>query len=224
MPTEDDTDNGPGLPEFIEYTNVFMDDATNDGRNIAVIRDEVFTTANMADYWGVDSATVSGMRQRYRSICKKDLRCLYVVAHEGAYGPNAPWRILGTRHTVGITEPVRRQYRHNQIRHIAWEFYDHAKKEIVSFGNESLAALVMVDSTTTSMAAQAQRLAVRDYARDMLLRFKRDARRETEQILDRLGVPTRARPEYFKYFENGYWPYIEVLVDEQVRELTAMLP
>ena len=211
------------IPVYIEFTNTWLDDVTSSGSDEDVIEDGLFTTSDLADYWGVTSREASALRQKYRDACYwGDERCLYVVAHEGSYGRNAPWRLLGTRHDV--PESTRRVYRLNQIRHITWDFFDHAKKEVKSFGAENRQALVMVDANTTTAGSLRLRQAIRDYARDMLCTLKRDAQSRAELILDTLRVPRRARDEYYRYFLDGFWPYVEVMMDEELEILEALLP
>ena len=141
-------------PTAIMVINEWLDVATNFGTNEIVVRDVEFTAGGLAEFAGVPTMpTASNMLQSYRHYNYwMDERCSYVIAHEGRYGAGAPWRIQSTTHPV--PETTRRVYRFNAIRHLSWEFYDHSKKEAKSFGAEMRQALVQLDSTTGSAAAQ----------------------------------------------------------------------
>ena len=209
-------------PRAILAINEWLDEETDFGTDVDVIRDAVFTAGGLARFAGCSVPEASALLQSYRFYNYwMDERCMYVIAHEGHYGPNAPWRIQSTTHD--IPEATRRVYRLNQIRHMAWDFYDHAKKEIKSFGAEIRQALVQVDSTTTSVASGRQRLAVRDYARDLLQNMRTAAQTRAQTIIDTLNVPRTMRAEYMKYFFDGFWPYVEVMVDEEVEILEALI-
>lgn len=219
---EDDEDIPDPDPQAITIINEWLDGATDLGTDVTAIRDAEYTASELADYAGSSVPEASQMLQAYRSYNYwMDERCLYVIAHEGHYGVGSPWRILGTAHPV--TEPLRRVYRLNQIRHVSWEFFDHSKKEVKSFGAELRQSLVQIDYATPSAAAARQRLAIRDYARDLLQRLRRDAQTRAEMILDTLNVPRTMRGEYFKYFFDGFWPYVEVMVDEEVQVLDSLI-
>lgn len=208
--------------DAIDFVNTWLDEESTLGSDINAIRDGLFTTGDFAAYWDLDIVEASAMRQAYRNRNYwMDESVLYVVAHEGHYGPGAPWRLLGTRHE--IPEATRRVYRLNQIRHLTWELYDHAKKEIKSFGAENRQALVMIDLGVGSVAAQKQRLAMRDYARDMLNNIKAKARADAEVILNTLGLSAKAKDEYYRYLLNGFWPYVEVMADEELAILESIL-
>ena len=212
-------------PRAISVINAWLDDATEYGSEVTVIRDGIFTASGLSSWAGIPvtgSGGASEMLQMYRDYNYwMDERCMYVIAHEGSYGPGAPWRIQGTRYE--IPETTRRVYRLNQARHLTWEFYDHAKKEIKSFGAENRQALFQVDSTTRSAAAGRQRLAIRDYARDLLQNLRTNAQQRAQRAIDTLNIPRTMRDEYMKYFFDGFWPYIEVLVDEEVQILESII-
>jgi hypothetical protein len=219
---EDDVDIPDPDPRATATINAWLDDATDYGTDEAVVRDTEFTAGGLAKYAGCTVPEASIMLQSYRfSNYWMDSRCLYVIAHEGKYGANAPWRIQSTAHQV--PETTRRVYRFNQIRHLSWEFFDHAKKEIKSFGAEVRQALVHVDSTSVSAASGRQRLAIRDYARDLLQNMRASAQTRAQTILDTLQVPKAMRDEYMRYFFDGFWPYVEVMVDEEVVILEALI-
>lgn len=209
-------------PQAITIVNEWLDDATNYGTDETVIRDTEFTAGGLARYAGCDVPTASAMLQSYRFYNYwMHEGCLYVIAHEGSYGPGAPWRLQSTAHD--IPETTRRVYRFNQIRHMAWDFYDHAKKEAKSFGAEIRQALVHVDSTTRTAASGRQRLAIRDWARDLLQNMRSNAQTRAQAILDTLNVPRNMRDEYMRYFFDGFWPYVEVMVDEEVVILESLI-
>lgn len=222
QPMEDDAPIPDPDPRAISVINEWLDDATTYGTDEGEVSGTEFTAGGLARYGGCTVPEASQMLQSYRFYNYwMDERCLYVIAHEGKYGANAPWRIQSTTHD--IPETTRRVYRFNQIRHLTWEFFDHARKEVKSFGAEVRQALVHVDSTTQSMAAGRQRLAVRDYARDLLQNMRTAAQTRAQTILDTLNVPKTMRDEYMRYFFDGFWPYVEVMVDEEVVILEALI-
>jgi hypothetical protein len=209
-------------PTAITTINDWLDDVSEEGSNIGVVRDHEFTAGELARYVGCDVPVASQMLQSYRYYnywC--DERCLYVLAHEGHYGPNSPWRLQSTRWPV--PEAIRRQYRMNQMRHLSWDFYDHAKKEVKSFGAEIRQALVQVDGETTSRAAGRQRLAMRDHARDLLNNMRTSAVSRGQVVIDSLNVPRAQQAKYMEYFLNGFWPYVEVMLAEELELLEDML-
>jgi len=219
---EDDAAIPDPDPTAIMIINEWLDVATNFGTDEVVVRDAEFTAGDLARFAGCDVPTASQMLQSYRHYNYwMDERCSYVIAHEGRYGANAPWRIQSTTHPV--PETTRRVYRFNAIRHLSWEFYDHAKKEAKSFGAEMRQALVQLDSTTRSSAAQRQRFAIRDYARDLLQNMRQSAQTRAQAIINTLNVPKAMRDEYMKFFFDGFWPYVEVMVDEEVMILDSLL-
>jgi hypothetical protein len=209
-------------PRAILVINRWLNTATDNGTDEVVVRDTLFTAGGLATFAGCLVTEASTMLQAYRHYNYwMDERCQYVIAHEGSYGPGAPWRIQSTSHE--IPEITRRVYRLNQIRHVSWDFYDHAKKEAKSFGAEIRQALVHIDSTTGTQAAGRQRLAIRDYARDLLQNMRQSAQSRAEAILDTLRVPRNMRDEYMQYFFDGFWPYVEVMVDEEVVILESLI-
>lgn len=220
---EEEGGEPPGQdPRIIRVVNGWLNDLTDDGTDMDVVRNDEFFASELAEYAGVSTPEASQMLQGYREANYwMDERCQFVIAHEGHYGPRSPWRILGTTHP--LVEAQRRVYRMNSVRHMTWEFYDHARKEVKSFGAEVRQALVQVDSTTNSLAGQNRRLAVRDYARDLLQTMRANGQRMAQGVVDTLGVPVPQRPEYMRYFFDGFWPYVEVMVDEEVQLLEAMI-
>ena len=44
-----------------------------------------------------------------------------------------------------------------------------------------------------------------------------------QAILDTLAVPRTQRDEYMTYFFDGFWPYVEVMVDEEVEILESLI-
>jgi hypothetical protein len=220
---EDDEPIPDPDPRAISVINSWLDDATNYGTDVGVIRDHEFTAGELMRYAHLGHVSVaSQMLQSYRFYNYwMDPRCTYVLAHEGHYGPGSPWRIQSTTHD--IPETTRRVYRLNQIRHITWEFFDHAKKEVKSFGAECRQALVQVDSTTTSQRSHDQRMVIRDYARDWLYNTRVAAQERIRRMLDTLAIPRGMRDEYMKYFFDGFWPYVEVMADEEVQILEALI-
>ena len=221
-PTDENFDEDDNIPTYIDAINTWLDQETDEGTDVAVIESQEFTASGLADFLDVRTPMASTMLQQYRvANYWMDQRCLYVIAHEGSYGAGAPWRVLGTRHAV--PETTRRQYRLNQIRHLTWEFFDHAKKEVKSFGAENRQALAQVDEGTTSRSAERQRFALRDYARDLLLNLRNNAQTRAQVLIDGLGVPRTMQNEYYKYFFDGFWPYVEVMVDEEVQVLESLI-
>jgi hypothetical protein len=219
---EDDEEIPDPDPRAIAVINDWLDAATDYGTDTRVVRDDEFTAGGLATFAGVTVPEASAMLQSYRFYNYwMDERCLYVIAHEGHYGSGSPWRVQSTRHE--LTEVQRRVYRLNQIRHMTWDFYDHAKKEVKSFGAEIRQALVHVDSDTASAAAGRQRLAIRDYARDLLQNMRTNAQARAQAIIDTLNVPRAMRDEYMRYFFDGFWPYVEVMVDEEVEVLESLI-
>lgn len=209
-------------PHAIAVINAWLDEATDDGTDHDVLRDHEFGRGELAAYNGCSLSEASEMLQSYRHYNYwGDPRCQYVIAHEGHYGPGATWRIQSTTHD--IPETTRRVYRLNQIRHLTWDFFDHAKKEVKSFGAESRQALVQIDSFTGSQAAGRQRLAIRDWAQNWLQTMRTAAQGRCQAILDTLNVPRSQRDEYMKYFFDGFWPYVEVMVDEEVEILEDLI-
>ena len=161
-------------PRSIAIINEWLDDATDFGTDVQEIINREFRANDLAIFAGCTVPEASQMLQDYRTANYwMDQRCHFVIAHEGHYGPRAPWRIQSTTHD--IPETTRRVYRLNQIRHVTWDFVDHARKEIKSFGAEIRQAVVQVDATTTSAAADRQRLAIRDYVRDLLQNMRTNA-------------------------------------------------
>ena len=219
---EDGEDIPDPDPRAITLINDWLDIETVDGTDEDAIRDGEFTRGDLALFAGCSPQTASEMLQSYRFYNYwMDSRCKYVIAHEGSYGRGAVWRIQSTTHS--IPETTRRVYRLNQIRHLTWDFFDHAKKEVKSFGAEIRQALVQVDSETTSVASGRQRLAIRDYARDLLQRMRTDAQARAQTIIDTLNIPRSMRAEYQQYFFDGFWPYVEVMIDEEVQVLEDLI-
>lgn len=216
---EDDIDWEP--PE-ITLVNSWLDAATTCGSDVKVIRNDVFTARQLAAHAVITVGEASQMLQRYRDFnYRNHPACMYVIAHEGHYGAEAPWRLLGTFYA--LPESTIRIYRLNQARHMTWEIYDHTRKEIKSFGAEVRQSLVMNDSFTTTIASGKQRLAVRDYARDLLHTGKMAAQTRAQNALDSLGIPRRQRDAYLMYFFNGFWPYVQVMMDAELDLLNAMV-
>lgn len=225
MPDDDDQSMEDGEeqdPNSIYVINAWLDDITSYGTDGAVVRDDVLTRQVLATWAGVTPDEASQMLSDYRQYnWQMDERCFYVIAHEGHYGRLAPWRIQSTVHD--IPETTRRIYRLNQARHLTWDFFDHAKKMVKSFGAESRQALVHVDAATTSVAAGRQRQAMRDWARDLLQDLWIQAQRRAQTITDGLNIPRAMRDEYTRYFYDGFWPYVEVMVDEEVMVLDSLI-
>ena len=202
--------------------NNWLDAATDEGTDHFAIQHHLYSAGQLAEYHGCDVPTASNMLQSYREYNYwMDPRCLYVIAHEGRYGPGAPWRLLGTKHD--IAETTRRLYRLNQVRHLTWDFFDHAKKEIKSFGAENRQGLVAIDWATVTQGAERQRFAIRDYARDLLQRCASPAQSQAASIIETLRIPAGMKDEYLRFFFDGFWPYVEVMVDEEVKLLESML-
>ena len=222
---EDESEIPNPDPQAITIINNWLDDATDYGSDLMAIQDDeqgLYRAVDLAVYAGVSVEEASAMLQSYRNYnWWMDERCFYVIAHEGHYGPGAPWRLQSTAHP--IPEKVRRAYRLNQIRHLTWDFYDHAKKEVKSFGAEIRQALIQVDAETVTVGGRNQRLAIRDYARDLLQNMRVNAQTRANAIINALNIPRAMRDEYYAYFFDGFWPYVEVMIDEEVQVLEDLI-
>ena len=128
--------------------------------------------------------------------------------------------MASAEHPVGCVGEGAAADRFNQIRHIAWDIYDHTKKEIKSWGAEKRAAMFM--DTGTSQNAQTLRQHCLAVAQNVLYTSHRDRQNEAQNLMDLMGYPRSQQAQVFRYFLDPFWPEVEAMMQHEVDLMQAL--